>query len=300
GYTLSFWVADAASGEGKEFWHNTKDDKDFTNVSAIQWADADHVIFQAEPQDWVRWYSVSVSTATPSPTVLTPGEGAVEHTALSADRNTLFYTTNASDIERRHIWKVPTAGGTAEQVTRGETIETYPAVLSSGKQVAVLGGDAKRPFGVGIVPAQGGPAKYVYPSLTAFPLDAEVVPELVITKAPDGLEIHNQVFLPKDLKPGERRPALIFVHGGPPRQMMPGYHYMQFYHWAYSINQWLASQGYIVMSINYRLGIGYGRSFRNAQNTNARGNAEYQDVLAGGKYLQTRADVDPTRVGIWG
>jgi hypothetical protein len=66
GYTLSFWVADAATGEGKEFWHNQKDDKDFTNVNAIQWADADHVIFQAEPQDWVRWYSVSVSSvATP-------------------------------------------------------------------------------------------------------------------------------------------------------------------------------------------------------------------------------------------
>jgi dipeptidyl-peptidase 4 len=93
-------------------------------------------------------------------------------------------------------------------------------------------------------------------------MDAHVKPEIVITKAADGLEIHNQLFLPKDLKPGERRPAIVFVHGGPQRQMMPAYHYMQFYHWAYGINQWLANQGYVVMSINYRLGIGYGRSFR--------------------------------------
>jgi len=82
--------------------------------------------------------------------------------------------------------------------------------------------------------------------------------------------------------------------------MMPAYHYMQFYHWAYGINEWLASQGYIVMSINYRLGIGYGRSFRMAANAGAAGNSEYQDVVAGGKYLQTRADVDPNRIGIWG
>src|SRR5207253_8844995 len=34
--------------------------------------------------------------------------------------------------------------------------------------------------------------------------------------------------------------------------------------------------------------------------TAAPGNAEYRDVLAAGKYLQTRADVDPTRIGIWG
>jgi dipeptidyl-peptidase-4 len=84
------------------------------------------------------------------------------------------------------------------------------------------------------------------------------------------------------------------------RQMLLGYHYMQFYHWAYGINQWLANQGYVVLSINYRSGIGYGRSFRTAPNTGGSGNAEYQDVLAGGKYLQSRPDVDPNRIGIWG
>jgi dipeptidyl aminopeptidase/acylaminoacyl peptidase len=300
GYTLSLWVADAASGAGKEFWHNQKDDKDFTSISAIQWAGADRVIFQAEPQEWIRWYSVSVSKGNPVPDVLTPGEGAAEQTALSADGRTLFYATNAGDIERRHIWKVPTEGGTAEPLTRGETIETYPAALASGKQVAVLGGDAKRPFGVGLVPASSGSARYIYPSLASFPLDAEVVPQLVITKAADGVEIHNQLFLPKDLRPGEKRPAIIFVHGGPVRQMLLGYHYMHFYHIAYAVNQWLASQGYIVMSVNYRSGIGYGKSFRMAPNTGGRGNAEYQDVVAGGKYLQSRADVDADRVGIWG
>jgi dipeptidyl-peptidase-4 len=75
---------------------------------------------------------------------------------------------------------------------------------------------------------------------------------------------------------------------------------MQFYHWAYGINQWLADQGYVVLSVNYRSGIGYGRSFRTAPNTGGRGNAEYRDVLAAGKYLQTRPDVDPARIGIWG
>src|SRR6185503_15706756 len=105
GYTLSFWVADAATGEGKEFWHNQKDDKDFTAINTIQWADADHVLFQAEPQEWLRWYSVSVSSSQTAPTMLTPGEGAVEQTALSADGRFLFYSTNAGDIERRHVWK---------------------------------------------------------------------------------------------------------------------------------------------------------------------------------------------------
>src|SRR5262249_3234351 len=302
GYTLSFWVADVASGEGREFWHTVKDDTDFTAVSSIRWADRDHVIFEAEPQEWTRWYSVPVSASSSDvrPIELTPGEGAVEHTAVSADGRTLFYSTNADDIERRHIWKIATAGGGAEQLTKGETIETYPVALATGKQVAVLGGDAKRPFGVGLLPATGGAAKYIYPSLDGFPVDAEVVPQLVMTKAADGMEIHNQLFLPKDLKPGEKRPAIVFVHGGPVRQLLLGYHYMHFYHIAYALNQWLASRGYVVMSVNYRSGIGYGKSFRTAPNTGGRGNAEYQDVVAGGKYLQSRPDVDQNRVGIWG
>jgi dipeptidyl aminopeptidase/acylaminoacyl peptidase len=108
------------------------------------------------------------------------------------------------------------------------------------------------------------------------------------------------LLLPKDLKPGEKRPAIVFVHGGPSRQMLPAYHYMQFYHWSYGYNQYLQTQGYIVLSVNYRLGIGYGNSFRRAANSRAQGNSEYQDVLAGAKFLQARADVDPSRVGIWG
>ena len=299
GYTLALYSADVATGEGKEFWHSQKGDAGFTNISAIRWADADHVIFEAEPQEWARWYSVSVSHAQPEPMMLTPGEGAVEQTSVSPDGRFLYYATNAGDIERRHVWKVATAGGAAEALTKGETIETYPAALASGR-VAVLGGDAKRPFGVGLVPAAGGAPKYVYPDLSQFPLNAEVIPQLILTKAADGTEIHNQLFVPKDLKPGEKRPAIVFVHGGPVRQMLLGYHYMHFYHVAYAVNQWLASRGYVVMSINYRSGIGYGKSFRTAPNTGGRGNAEYQDVLAGGKYLQTRPDVDPDRVGIWG
>ena len=314
GYTLAFYPADVATGEGSEFWHNQKGDRDFNAISAIRWAAADHVIFEAEPQEWARWYSVRLAPDThdaatagnnnvgrgyQEPIVLTPGDGAVEHVSVSPDGRVLFYATNAGDIERRHVWKVPTAGGAAEQLTTGETIETNPAALPSGR-VVVLGGDAKRPFGVGLVPARGGAAQYIYPSLEQFPLDAEVVPQLVLTHAADGTKIHNQLFLPKDLKPGEQRPAIVFVHGGPVRQMLLGYHYMHFYHVAYAVNQWLASRGYVVMSVNYRSGIGYGKSFRTAANTGGRGNAEYQDVLAGGKYLQTRPEVDGNRVGIWG
>jgi dipeptidyl aminopeptidase/acylaminoacyl peptidase len=131
-------------------------------------------------------------------------------------------------------------------------------------------------------------------------MDRHVVPENVTLTAEDGFEFHNQLFLPPDLEPGERRPALIFIHGGSRRQMLLGYHYMHFYHWAYAINQYFANRGYVVLSVNYRSGIGYGKEFREAPGIGRRGNEEYRDVLAAGLYLQDREDVDPDRVGLWG
>ncbi len=261
---------------------------------------------QEEPVDeWDRYYALNVMDSSARPILLTTTDGLIENqtsVALSVDTKTFYYCTNAKDIERRHIWAVPVTGGTPVQITTGEAVETDPTPLASGKYLVTLSADWNMPQSVGVWKL--GPQatqKIIFPaSMHGFPKGAHVKPEIVITRAEDGLEIHNQLFLPKDLKPGERRPAIVFVHGGPPRQMMPAYHYMQFYHWAFGINQWLASQGYIVMSINYRLGVGYGRSFRQAKDAGVNGNSEYKDVLAGGKYLQTRADVDPNRIGIWG
>jgi dipeptidyl aminopeptidase/acylaminoacyl peptidase len=66
------------------------------------------------------------------------------------------------------------------------------------------------------------------------------------------------------------------------------------------MNQYLANHGYVVLSVNYRSGIGYGLNFREALKYGAAGGSEYQDVVAAGKYMRARADVDPKRVGLWG
>ena len=82
--------------------------------------------------------------------------------------------------------------------------------------------------------------------------------------------------------------------------MLLGFHHRGYYHNAYALNQYLASQGYIVMSINYRSGIGYGMEFREALNYGANGASEYLDVMGAGLYMRNRKDVDGTKIGLWG
>ena len=106
----------------------------------------------------------------------------------------------------------------------------------------------------------------------------------MIFKSEDGVTLHGQLFLPRNAS--GKVPGLVFMHGGPIRQMMLGFHYMDYYHNAYAMNEYLASRGYAVLSVNYRLGVMYGRAFREPPNTVWRGAAEYKDVVAAGRYLQ--------------
>jgi dipeptidyl aminopeptidase/acylaminoacyl peptidase len=308
GSTLKLMTYTLATNQVKEFWSNDSlppdPAKPYIFPTNFEWQ-GDVVVFrQPVPNDdWDRFYAIKVDEPGAKPFNLITTDGMIEggtSVAYSADGKTMYYCTNAGDIEHRDIWSVPTSGGTPKQLTHGDGIETSPVTMGSGRYLGVLYATAKQPELVAVLPAAGGSARAIEKLPAEFPMSAHVVPQIVHTKAADGVDISNELFLPADLKPGEKRPAIIFVHGGSQRQMLPGYHYMQFYHEAYAVNQWLASQGYVVMSINYRTGIGYGNSFRAAKNSGGRGNSEYLDVLAGGKYLQTRDDVDPRRIGIWG
>ncbi|HUU37884.1 MAG TPA: prolyl oligopeptidase family serine peptidase [Candidatus Desulfaltia sp.] len=298
--TPAVWLAETDTGRGKELWNPAGAKPEYHTVRNLMWTADNRILFTAENDNWNHLFSLAPGGG--EPLDLTPGEAEVEHFHLSPDGATLFFSSNLADIHGRHIWKVPTAGGKAVQLTKGATIGCYPVVLASGKDVAFMHATAKHPMSIALVPAKGGDTRVIAPRRLPekFPLDDLVVPELVVVKAPDGLEIPCQLFLPKGAKPGDRRPGIVYTHGGPMRQMLLGWHYMEFYSEAYGINQYFAGSGYVVISINYRSGIGYGRSFRRPPDAGWRGASEYQDVVAGAKYLQCRPEVDPDRVGLWG
>jgi dipeptidyl aminopeptidase/acylaminoacyl peptidase len=295
----ALWIADAQSGEARELFRSgnaMEDSLPLFAFSSLQFTNAGRIIFASERDGRNHLYSIAVDGGAPQ--LLTPGDFDVEDVALSADKRSVLCSSNQNDVDRRHIWRVSATGGEPQALTRGETIEWSPVETSDGKTVLCLGSTATSPAmpyrvtnsGRELIPkAFGIPAE--------FPQAQLVTPKQVVFKSEDGLEIHGQLFAPKEKQRGA---ALIFTHGGPIRQMLLGFHYMQYYHNAYAQNQYLASKGYTVLSVNYRLGIMYGRAFREPPNSVWRGASEYQDVVAGAKFLQTLDDVDPQRIGLWG
>jgi len=296
----SLWIGNPKTYEATSIWHSGDQPRDslphFAQES-FHFAAGHRVVFDSEQDGWNHLYSIEATGG--KPVLLTPGEFDVEDVSLSADGKQILFSSNQGDIDRRHLWRVSVSGGEPQTaLTQGETIEWTPVETGDGKSILCLGSTAITPALVYQV-ANGKRELVTKNALPKdFPTDQLVVPKQVIFKSEDGFTIHGQLFVPKgQSKPG---PALIYMHGGPPRQMLLGFNYLDYYHNAYAANQYLASLGFTVLSVNYRLGIMYGYDFRNPPNSVWRGASEYKDILAGAHYLQNLPTVDRHRIGLWG
>jgi len=303
GQPWSIHVASAETGAGREVWRAHEGPGSvFRNVNAanqILWAAGDRLVFPWEGDGWTHLYSVGVTSGLT--TLLTPGAFEVEDVAPASGGREVVFSSNQGDIDRRHLWRVAVAvsGGQGAPValTTGQGIESKPVATSDGK-VAFLRSDAQHPMHPAI--NIGPESRDLDPAAIPpdFPAKHMVTPQQVIFPS-DGLQIHGQLLLPPGRAAG-RSPAVVFFHGGPRRQMLLGWHSMYYYSNAYALNQYLANAGYVVLSVNFRSGIGYGLDFREALHYGASGGAEFSDVQAAAQYLRSRADVDPARIGAWG
>jgi len=303
GQKFSLMVADIKNGQAKEIWRCPNETGGFSQyypAQTLRWGADGFLVFYSEHEKWMHLYSISVKNKKIA--CLSPGEYEVEDSYISADGKTLIFNSNSGDIDRRHLWSVPVAGGKVKLLSPGKGIEWAPALVSNGKDLVFLCSTASQPAAPAVMSINGKKKRLIAPEAIpeTFPKKDLVEPQQVVFKAPDGLDIHCQLFLPKVAKSGDNRPAVIFMHGGPIRQMLLGWHMRGYYHNAYALNQYLANKGYVVLSVNFRSGIGYGFDFRTARDQGPRGASEYQDIVAAGRYLQKRPEVNPNKIGLWG
>lgn len=303
GEPWSIRVADVESGRGHEIWRADEGAGSvFRGIEAerqLFWGSGDHLVFPWEKDGWTHLYSLKIGES--EATILTPGEFEVEHAALTSDRLGIIFSSNQGDIDRRHLWRVKVSGGKPRAITEGTGIEWAPVSTSDDGAIAYLASDATTPAHARIkVGTKASRAMAPGSRSESFPAHELVVPAQVIFPGADGMPIHGQLFLPPDGTTSKKSPAVLFFHGGSRRQMFLGWHNRGYYHNAYAFNQFLASRGFVVLSVNYRSGIGYGMEFREALNYGARGASEFNDVLGAGLYLAARDDVDSERIGLWG
>ncbi len=302
GRAWAIWVADPATGAAHAVW--TADPgrgsvfHPALSERVLYWGKGDRLVFPWEKTGWLNLYSIPAAGGAAQ--ALTPGAFEVFNLALTPGGGEMIYSANGADTDRYHLWRVPVGGEQAPRaLTEGHGIEDYP-VATSGGAVLALHSDARNALRPVTVEGSGSMHDLtpgVIPA--AFPAAKLVEPTAVTFTAADGQTVHGQLFLPAHPRPGAG-PALLFFHGGPIRQMLVGWHPMDAYNFMYAMNQYLANEGYVVLSVNYRGGIGYGLDYREAINFGPDGASEYNDIVGAATYLRARKDVDPARIGIWG
>ena len=300
GLPWSIWVADAQTGAGRRVWSADPGPgsifRPTLSSENLLWRADGQLVFPWEKTGWLLPYAVGSQGGSARP--LASGAFEVAYLTIGPDRQKVVIATNQNDIDRLHVWTVRPGTQAEAAVAASDGIEAYPEVAADGTIFALRSGATRQLTPVVLREDRWVPlAPETMPA--SFPTEQLVTPLSVTFRAKDGLETHGQLFLPRERSVG-RHPALLFFHGGPPRQMLTGFHYMGAYSWMYGLNEYFAAKGYVVLSVNYRGGIGYGLDYREAKDFGAGGGSELNDLLGAVTYLQHRDDVDAKRIGIWG
>ena len=300
----SIWVARVADGSARAAWRSGSTARaSFPTQGGdvdLTWAGNARLLFLSEADNWPHLYSVSASGGPARK--LTSGAFAVVSFVPSRDTRTALYVANtgatANDVDRWHIFHLDLTSGASTPVTSGYSSQWWPTPLADA-HIAYVTTTAQRPPLVAIAAADGSAQRLLDAALVPgdFPTAQMVTPSEVTYHAPDGTLVHAQLFRSAA---GGARPAIVFVHGGPMRQMLLTWNPIDYYSNGYAVNQYLVSRGFTVLSVNYRSGVDYGHDFHYAVRTGWTGASEYQDVLAGARWLQQQPFVDGKRIGIWG
>ncbi len=112
-----------------------------------------------------------------------------------------------------------------------------------------------------------------------------------------GVVVEGVLHRPEGFTPGERRPLLVVVHGGP-RAASVETIAPHLGRSTYPVVHWLW-KGALVLEPNYRGSSAYGTDYRRLHRAGI-GAGDAGDVLSGIRYLVERGLVDPERVGVMG
>lgn len=268
----------------------------------LKWNLENTITFLSYQDNWPHLYAIQPNGE--GLVQLTKGEFTVDQIEYSANGRYIAFGANTGpeqeDLDRKHIGLVDLNTQEMRILTPGEGIEAYPVFIDGDRSIAYLSSTLTQPYLPTIMSlAQPAAKKLIGSSLfEGFDYSNHVAPEQVSFPSEDGLTIYGQLFRPKNVHADA--PALVYIHGGPRRQMFLGWHFLDYYFYDYMVNQHLASKGFVVLAINYRMGTGYGYEFQTPASAGTQGASEYLDILASGKWLQQQPFVDAERVGAFG
>src|SRR5665213_4280811 len=293
---FSIWVASATGAQAAQIYRSPGLDANAQTDGSLHWLKNGQVIFLSDADGYSHLYAIDPVTR--RVTQLSRGACDQESIAVNGNADQVVASGNCYEQSRRDVatWALGTTSWT--RLSSAQSVATDPVFIGSGNKVLYRSATYDRAQAPAVHDAAG--REQLLGSDAALRQPALRLPEIVHFAAADGTALTAVWFSPRNVQRRARAPAVVYVHGGPIRQMLPAWHMNSYYAYVYAANQLLALHGVGVLAVNYRTGAGFGRTFRDAAAYGPNGLSELQDVIAAGEYLRSRPEIDSARIGIYG
>lgn len=288
--------------------HRDADDKwwslTYLGPEPVPSPDGRHIAFLSDRDGWDHVYVVSSGGG--DPVQVTRGPFEATRVRWAPDGRRLSFDTNEGDLPgSRHLFVVDVdpggRPGTPVRLTGGRGTDTDAHWAPDGGRLVYQHTDARRSADLFVTASRPGstPVRLTDSMPASLDRGRLIEPRFVRYPSADGSQVPAYLFVPDGLDRSRRHPAIVWVHGDGVTQNYDGWHPRRDYAVYYSFHQLLAQRGYVVLAVDYRGSIGYGKAWRQGHYRDL-GGRDYEDVAAGKDYLVSLGYVDPDRVGVWG
>ncbi|WP_409432483.1 DPP IV N-terminal domain-containing protein [Litorimonas sp. RW-G-Af-16] len=320
--THTFYKVDSRTGQSEIFYEETS--PTWLNIGTYLRATEDGgLLWTAERNDKRQLFKIAADGTI---NALTP-ESLMMRNMLCLKDDTAYVSGWQDDPLSTHIFKINLAAATPAPATPASAAgedETTPATApdgdgmnaplvtqmteKAGQNYAAFNKDCSRYLGYHSdvdTPTQlraYGVDGTGLAWLNENPLDAthpyapflanHITPQFGQIEAEDGTPLDYMIYLPKDLKPGEKRASVTIVYGGPGVQRIRN-------SWGNTQAQMLAHHGFVVFMLENRGATNRGKAFEDVL-YRSMGVAEVKDQSLGANWLKAQSFIDPDRMGIYG
>lgn len=290
----------AAADTGKTVIAAEDSDPAWVYWSEYGWSpDSQQIWFNSERDGWAHLYRVARSGGAPQQITRgafeTRGETFANQPQWVADG--LYYSSTEDSPSERHFYRVSPDGSGKKRLSTREGINDG-LVSEDGRHTAWRIATLDHPFDLWVDDHRVTTSPR--PEFTQLPWPKTRFVEFPSRGSRE--TVRAKMLLPPGYDPasqdGKRWPCVFFIHGA-------GYATSVLKQWGsymdvrFVYNAWLASQGYVVMDVDYRGSSGYGRAWRTGVYLHM-GGPDLADVLGAVDYLESLGNIDKARLGIWG
>lgn len=260
--------------------------------------DQDVLMFTSETDGWNHIYTVNANGS--NFRQITNGDWQVDWNQW-LDQNRIAFASTQVDPGERHVYIHDLRRNQTTQITQEPGFRNNFVLSHDSKHLAYQFTYFNQPDDIVAINLDRprGEIRLTNSVLDRFTALQLSMPEYIRFTGRDGTtELSMELIKPYDFDPNQQYPVVVFMHGAGSLQNV--YKGWSANYWReYLFHHYLAQRGYVVIEVDFRHSLGYGRKFREDV-TNWMGKYELEDVIDGIDLVAEDGYIDVNRVGVYG